>query len=206
MSNRVVMLPLLLALTVSPVRGAIDFTPAIQEYTHAGFQYRKVTFKDGERIISFSPPQGWAIRGAKDRVQLMPPDKSFVDATITAAPLSHPQPFDDAAMKALEQQVLASAPEPSQSVQLVSVQQNPVVMGANLSCEVVISYVNLGQVFYRSVLVVHTPDTQLIFRLTAPKAEFARLNEPFRRSITSWQWASVESPGGDRASAAPQQR
>ena len=67
-------------------------------------------------------------------------------------------------------------------------------MAQNPSVQFVISYVTLGQTFQRSVIFINTPDTQLVFRLTAPKADFNALDDVFRRSISSWQWTETK-PG-----------
>ena len=91
-------------------------------------------------------------------------------------------------VKALQQDVLASAPPQSQSVQVVRMQENPVMMGSNLSYEVVISYAALGETFHRSVIFVSTPDTWVVFCITAPKSEFDPLYASFCRSISSWEW------------------
>ena len=179
---------LLIGLAIGSAEAAIDFAPVIEEYTHAGYNYRKVKFKDEKGIVTYLPPQGWSIRGGGNSAQLNPPDKAFVDAVIVATPLRAPQPFDEATVAALEQQVLSTAPAGSQSVQVVRRQESPVAMGSNLSLEIAISYTALGQAFERSVIFVHTPDTQLVFRFSAPKADFAALHQSFRQSIGTWEY------------------
>ena len=194
--------PLLAGLAITSADAAIDFSPMIEEYAHAGFEYRKVTFKEDNGTVTFTAPQGWSIRGADDRAELTPPDKPFAEGAITAAPLPGLQQFDEAAVHALEQQVLASAPPTSQSVQVVRRRENPVTIGANTSCEIVISYAALGHVFERSVIFVHTADTQLVFRLTATKADFGALHSSFLRSISSWEYIENKLEGTAVATAA----
>lgn len=177
-----------LALTIHQAGAEIDFTPTEREYSAEGFTYRQVTLKDGDGRVAFTPPQRWVVRGDKNRMQLTSPEKSFVEATIQAVPLSAPQRFDEAALKTFEEQALQAAPAGSQSVQIVKREENPVVMGQNLSFGVVISYQALGQTFQRSIVVVNCPDTQLILRFTAPKADYDTFNSDFRRSIGSWEW------------------
>jgi hypothetical protein len=179
---------LLLALTTLQAGAEIDFTPTETEYSAEGFTYRKITLKDGEGRVNFTPPHHWVVRGDKDRMQLTSPNKSFVEATIQGVPLSALQRFDEAAVKAFEEQAIRAAPPGSQSVQIVKREENPVVMGQNLSFGVVISYQALGQTFQRSIVVVNCPDTQLILRFTAPKADYDTFNSDFRRSIGSWEW------------------
>jgi hypothetical protein len=187
-----------LALTICSATAAIDLTPTLREYTSEGIIYRQIKLKREGGTITFVPPRDWNVRGGKDRLQLQPPDKNFVEATITAMPLPAPKPFDEPTVKALEQRVLSEAPAGSQSAQVLRREENPVAMGQYLSLEIVISYTTLGRTFQRSAIFVHTPDTELVFRFTAPKEDFALLNAAFRRSIGSWQWIeqrATASPG-----------
>lgn len=193
---------LLVVSTLSWSRAAIDLAPEIEEYSHAGFHYRKATFKADNGTVTFLPPPGWALRGIKDRLQLNPPDQRFAEGLILATPLKTPQPLDEPTIRALEQQVLASAPPSSQSAQLLSREENPILIGPHQSCQVAMTYELLGEVFQRSVIVVHTPDTQLVFRFTAPKRDFDVLNEAFRRSIASWEWLEAK-PGSSATIAGP---
>jgi hypothetical protein len=186
---------MLAALAIASADAAIDFAPAIEEYSNEGFLHRKVTFKAENGIVTFLPPYGWAVRGSQGQAQLTPPDRPFAEATITAAPAAGPQTFDEATIAALEQQVLASVPPASQSLQVVKRQENPVIIGSNLSFEIVISYAVLGKVFERSVIFVNTPGTQVVFRFTAPKPDFPALHEGFRRSINSWDHVETKRPG-----------
>src|SRR5215203_1297394 len=110
----------LMAAAVYPLAAAeIDLTPSIREYTSQGFVYRQVKLKQDSQEITFVLPQGWNLRGGKDRLQLQPPDKNFAEATVTANPLTAPKPFDEATVKALEEQVLRDAPPGSQKVEVV---------------------------------------------------------------------------------------
>ena len=188
----------LLVLTVCAASAAIDFTPTIREYTSNGLLYRHVILKRDAGSITLVPPEKWEVRGQKDKLQLQPPDKPFVDATITATALPQPRPFDEATVKALEQQVLAEAP-PGSRPQLLSCEENPIAMGSYLSLQVVISYQSLGRTFQKSVIFVHAADTRLVFRFTAPKEDFVTLHSNFRRSILSWQW--IDGPSSVVAQA-----
>jgi hypothetical protein len=174
-------------LSICSVSAAIDFTPTVREYTNEGLVYRRVILKHDGGTITLVPPEKWEVRGAKEKLRLQPPDKSFVEATITAAALPAPKPFDEATVNTLEQQVLAEAPPGSQP-QVLSREENPIAMRQYLSLEIVISYRALGQTFQKSVIFVHTPDTQIAFRFTAPQEDFTALNSSFHRTILSWQW------------------
>ena len=199
---RRLLLLLLTGLTIPSIQAAIDFAPSIEEYSHAGFNYRKVTFKEDNGIVTYTPPQGWTIRGGGNAVQLTPPDKAFVDGVILATPLRGAQSFDEPTVAALEQQVLAAAPPGSQSLQVVRRQESPVALGSNPSFEIAISYTVLGRSFERSVVFVNTADTQLVFRFSAPREDFAALNARFRQSIGTWEYIEAKTAAATATVAA----
>jgi hypothetical protein len=198
---------LLLALTICSAKAEIDFTPGVNEYTSQGIVYRQVKLKTDTGSIAFVPPRGWSVRGTKDRLQMQPTNKDFAEATATAKPLQKPMPLDEATIETLKQEALSSAPGASTgpaAPQIVSCDQNS-VMGQNPSLEIVVSYNALGRTFQRNVIYVHAPDTQLVFRFTAPKADFAGLNQAFRQSVNSWRWTenNADRPGAAQKPAPP---
>ena len=199
---RRLLLLLLTGLTIPSAQAAIDLAPLVEEYSHAGFNYRKVTFKEDKGIVTYTPPQGWTIRGGGNAVQLTPPDKAFVDGVIVATPLRDPQAFDEATVAALEQQVVATAPPGSQGLQVVRRQENPVALGSNPSFEIAISYTVLGRSFERNVIFVNTADTQLVFRFSAPKEDFAALEQRFRQSIGTWEYVETKAAAATATVAA----
>ena len=177
-----------LAATICSAAAEIDLTPSVREYTSQGFVYRQVKLKQGTQDIMFVLPHGWNVRGGKNRLLLQPPSNNFAEATITAQALSSPKPFDEATVKALEEQVMNQAPAGSQAVQVVRREENPIAMGSNPSLGIVISYATLGHTFHRSVVFVHTAEAQLVFQFTSLKPDFDRFNGDFRRCMSSWQW------------------
>lgn len=189
---------LCLLLSVASAAAAIDFTPVVSELTSEGFTYRTVTLKQDGAPVTFVAPLGWTVRGNTDALQLTPSKTDFAEGAIRAAPLTSPA-FDGPVVAALEQNALASAPPTSQGAKVESKRENPVVFGHRLSYEIVISYAILGETFQRSFVLVNLDDMQLVFRLSAKKAGFEKLNDAFRRSITSWQFlprkgSSAEAP------------
>jgi hypothetical protein len=188
---------LCLLLGVASAAAAVDFTPHVTEETSEGFTYRHVTVKVGDGTATFIAPLNWTIRGSKDAVE-MASKADFTDATVQALPLTSAT-FEEPVVTRLLKTALASAPPTSQDVKLVSQRENPVVFGPRLSYEVVISYTTLGDTFYRSFVFVNLEDTQLVFRVSARKANFEKVNDAFRRSITSWQFL----PGKGSSAEAP---
>jgi hypothetical protein len=175
---------------------AIDLTPTPAEYTAEGITIQQIIFTDGKRRVSYEPPRQWTYRGDASRLQFTPPEQSFAEGVIQTAPAMGAKAFDEATVKALEAQVMNTLPPGSHGVTVISRQSNPVILNQNMSYEFVVAYQTLGQTFHRSVIFVNCPDTQLVFRFTAPKAVFDNLNNAFRRSIYSWQWSE---PGATAA-------
>lgn len=193
-----------LAVAFSSASATIDFTPTVSEFTGEGIVYRRVTFKTDKGSVQFVPPPKWTARGTAERAQLFPPDNKFAEATITARPLeAPPQPWDERTLQALEQQVIGHIPPNSASVEVLSREQKP-LWSQSVGFEIVVGYKALGYTFKRSVLVVRTTDTELTFQFSAPKEEFASLNDQFQRSITSWEWVEQKpEPGGAGNAAVP---
>jgi hypothetical protein len=179
---------LFVLLAINSASGEIDFTPEIKEYTAEGFTHRRVTLKNDKGSVTFGPPARWTIRGDKEVLRLSPPESNFVEATVQTASLPTPLVFDEAGLKALEQQVMREVPPASQSAQIVKRTQNAVIIGPHRTFEFIVSYQALGQTFHRSVIFANTPDKPLVFRLTAPKANFDSFADDFRRSVSSWNW------------------
>lgn len=178
---------LCLLFLVPGTRAEIDFTPTVNKYFSHGAEYSSVSFKDDKRSISMEVPRKWSCRGDASRLQFMPPDQSFAEGVVQAAPPMRTPAFDEATVKALEAQVINTLPSGSQGVTVISRLENSVILNQNLSYEFVVSYQTLGQTFQRSVIFVNCPEAQLVFRFTAPKAAFANLNNAFNRSVCSWR-------------------
>lgn len=178
---------LCLLLLVPGTRAEIDFTPTLNRYLSYGEEFSSVSFKDDKRTISMEVPRKWSCRGDASRLQFAPPDQSFAEGVVQAAPPLRTRVFDEATVKALEAQVINSLPAGSQNATVLSRLENSVILYQNLSYEFVVSYQTLGQTFHRSVIFVNCPDAQLVFRFTAPKASFDNLNNTFNRSVSSWR-------------------
>jgi hypothetical protein len=175
-------------LIATAAKGAIDFTPTVKNYFSEGAEYSSVTFKDDKRTVSLTLPRQWTCRGDASRLQLNAPNQNLAEGVIQAVAAKGVRPFDEATVKALEQEVINTLPPGSHAPAVVRRQENPVILNQNLSYEFVVSYQTMGQTFQRSVIFVNCPDQQLIFRFSAPKATFENLNRSFRQSVLSWEW------------------
>jgi hypothetical protein len=175
-------LALFLTAQFSIAGNPIEFSADVQEFTGEGIVYRRLSFKDDKRTISYLPPQGWTCSLRGNSLRLVPPDKNFAEAQIESLPLEKPKPMDDAAVAALTQEVLDALPHGSQQATVVKQEQNP-MLNNNPGFELVVSYKASGEAFERGIIFVNTPANQLIFKFTARKSDFDPLYRAFRSSV-----------------------
>ena len=181
-------IPLIIASAAFSVKAGIDLTPAVSEYVAEGAKFQKLTFVHGKQKIEYELPLGWNFESSATQLRLKPPKKSFAGAVITAIPLSKPQAPDPNFGETRKEQLIASLPPGSQFVTSERELHNVVALGCNNGFDVTLSYQVMGEKFLSSELVINLPDTQLIFRFTARKADFDLLERDFRMSIGSWHW------------------
>jgi len=186
---RKILLLVSLVLAAHTSYAAIDLTPVVSAYVGEGILYHQIVFKQSKGSITMELPNQWSCTGSGDRVRLTPPPaKAFAEGVITSSPLQAPQPLDEAVIAAFKQQVLASVPPGSQAVTLMAEIENSLRLDKNPGFEFVISYKLLGQTFRRNAVLVHLPDTQLVFQFSAPEKDFDALNKTFRHAFATMQW------------------
>jgi hypothetical protein len=185
---RQTLLALFLGAQLVTAGNAIEFSADLKEFTGEGVIYRRLTFRDDQRTISYLPPPGWNCSLIGKNLHLRPVDKNFAAAEIESVALDKPTVLDDSAIAAGTERVLNTLPPGSQPATLIKQETNPLPFNNSTSYEVVISYKASGDTFQRGVLFVNTPASQLIFKLTAKKADFDALYRAFRTSIATWEW------------------
>ena len=184
----------------------IDFTPTISERTFAGIKFPELYFHEKDRRISYEQPRGWRYSGDSNQIRFTPPDVPQAFGEIGQTPLPAPQNFDEATMKRLQDQVLASLPPDSQDKAIVSAEKNPITIDGHETFEATVTYQLYSERYHQSVLFMNLPDTQLTFRFVARKRDFEKLHRAFRESLGSLQWLKP-APDGDqvaRSTAAAQ--
>jgi hypothetical protein len=165
----------------------LNLTPRTQEYELEGVKMRQLVFADGERHVTYSPPKKWEFSGGANRLVLHPAFGGSAEAVITVTKSSRAEEFDEANMKHLSDDVLASAPRDATNVTLVSQQLNPVLIDRKPTFLVVISYDYYGRAYQRSVMFLNRQSEQVQFQLTAYRNDFRDLQKAFESSHFSWQ-------------------
>ena len=183
--------PLILALAgsllIAPARAELDLTPTLSEYELDGVKFKQLTFSDGSKTVTYSPPRGWDYSGSAAQLTLRPPGKSQAEAKITKVALSQPASFDEETVKKLVQKAIASVPPASTDIQLVSQEKNPLIIERKETFLVTLSYNFYGNAYNRSILFLNRRTEQIQFQLGCRQADFKELQTAFLDSQHSWQ-------------------
>jgi hypothetical protein len=183
--------PLILALVgcllIRSACADLDLTPKPSQYELDGVKLKQLAFSDGSKVVTYTPPRGWDYSGSTAQLILQPPNKSQAQAKITKVALSQPASFNEETMKKLVQEVMASVPEGSTDVQLVSQEKNPLIIERKETFLVTLSYNFYGGAYGRSMLFLNRGNEQIRFQLTTRQADFKELQKAFLGSQYSWQ-------------------
>jgi len=169
-------------------KSSIDFFPTTGERILEGIRFPELYFHENGRRISYEQPRGWTYTADKARIKFTPPNVRQAYGEFSQAPLPRPQNFDEVTVKLLENAAVAALPPDSQEATVVSREKNPLMINQHETFEVIVAYQLYSERYHQSILFVNLSDTQLIFRLVAPKADFEKLHRAFRGSLCSLQW------------------
>ncbi len=183
--HTITLLSLLASVALAPA--ALDLTATVHEFSAQGILYQQLKFKDDKRTVTMELPPRWTFRGSPARLQLVPPDKRFAEATIEIAPLPPGQALDEAVMQALEQEVIASVPPASQAI-TVTRRQPAQLLDGKPAFQIELSYKALGETFRRTTTYVNLPESRLTFRVTATEGDFEKVAGSFHRCALNLTW------------------
>jgi hypothetical protein len=202
MSIRSLLLAVLFVSAIS-ARAALDLSPFPSEFDGEGIKYTQLSFKDGQRRVSYVPPQKWTWRGGSAQLHLLPPATFLrASAVIETAPLAAPQSLDEKTIAALRQEFLNTLPPGAVGAKIVSEEQGPLQLGGNIpTYEFTATYQALGEIYVHSTLFANLPEAQLRFKFTSVKRDFDSLHRTFRASLISWEWQEPATSSAERLTA-----
>jgi len=168
-------------------RAELQFTFQLQETDLDGIKLRQLIFSDGAKPVSYAPPRGWQYFGGDDRLRLLPPAGQPGEAVICRTKLAQPQVFDDATIRRLTDEVVASVPSGAKRVSVISREKNRLLIDQKETFLVVINFELYGTPQSRSVMFLNRPGEQIRFEFTCPQTQFTALQKQFLGSQFSWQ-------------------
>jgi hypothetical protein len=182
-----VRLALVILFLANSASANLQLTPEEAEYELEGVKIRQLVFLDGGQRVTYAPPRGWQYSGGGDHFVLHPKGGLSAEAIIRAVKLAQPENFDNAAMKRLCDQAIASLPGSATHIAIVSQEKNPLLIEQKETFLITIHYECYGVPYARSVMFLNRKNEQVQFQLTSPRPSFAQLQAEFLRSQFSWQ-------------------
>ena len=175
------------ALLIASARGELQLTPSVVQYELDGVKLKQLAFPDGEKQVTYQSPRGWDYSGSIDRLTLRPPNKPQAEAVIYKISLQQPGSFDDATVKKLVDETIASLPKSSTNIQMVSQEKNPLLIQRKETLLITFTYNLYGVNYSRSILFLNRGNEQIRFQLVCREADFKELQKAFMGSQYSWQ-------------------
>lgn len=172
---------------VASARSELQLTPSVVQYELDGVKFKQLAFPDGGKQVTYQAPRGWDYSGSASQLTLRPPNKSQAEAIIYKVALQQPGSFDDASVKKLVDEMIASMPKDSTNIQIASQEKNPLLIQRKETFLVTFTYDLYGASYSRSILFLNRGTEQIRFQLTCRQPDFKDLQKAFLGSQYSWQ-------------------
>jgi hypothetical protein len=176
-----------LGFLISDACAEIDLTPVDSFYEVEGIRVPNVTFRDGAKDITYTPPPRWVLCGLRKSITLTPPNTVQAGAIVRAiaaknAPLATPEN-----LKAYADLALELVPREAANVEVVETIICPLRISGRPLVEATLNYVFFGQQFRMNVLFLLRDKEQIRFQFSSRSADFPPLLRAFRASLYSMQ-------------------
>jgi hypothetical protein len=178
---------LLLVLFATSAQAQLNLTPKETFYEVEGIQVPNVTFRNGAKNATYSPPGGWRLSGGGTKLTLTPQDTVQAGATIEALAAKDQLPATADNLKAYSELALTLIPREASKVEVVEAVVCPLQISGRSMVEVTLHYSFFGQQFRANLLFMPHDAEQLRFQFSARAADFPALFKTFRTSLYSMQ-------------------
>jgi hypothetical protein len=165
----------------------VDFTPRPSFYLAEGTHVPNVKFNSGSADVTYTPPGDWILSGGGRKLTLTPPNTVQAEAAMQTELAKDPLPATDQNIKAYTDRALGLIPREAAKVSVFDSGVASLKVCRRPLAEVTINYVLFGQQFMTAIYFMPYEKEQLIFQLTARKADFPELVKAFQRSLFSLQ-------------------
>ncbi len=170
------------------VLASLDLSPQQETFDLDGIKMSQLAFSNGGKTkATYQPPFAWKCSGGRDYLELHPEGTAQVKARVSKSPASPDISFDAGGGKRLTEKVIASLPEGSEQVKVLSEELNPLQIDGKRTYLVELSYVYYGERFACYSLFLDRVPEMLTFRLNCRESNYQALRAEFHRSLYSWQ-------------------
>ncbi|MDQ3565799.1 MAG: hypothetical protein M3436_17405 [Pseudomonadota bacterium] len=183
--------PLLWLLLASRLAGAtaraLDMTPIPSFKELEGFKVPIVTFKDGDRKISYQPPSGWQLSGGGAQLRLFPSRIAECNARFE---VFKRKPLPDAnAREELRKWAATLLPDGAEDIQAGEEYENTFMFGPIGNREFLFTYTANGNRFSASVAIADLNEQQRFVATTIARAnDFETMRREVISSMFRWAW------------------
>jgi len=176
-----------LGLLVSDACAELDLTPVDSFYEVEGIRVPNVTFRNGAKDVTYTPPPRWALCGRGKKLTLTPPNTIQAGATMQAITAKNAPPATPENLKAYSELALELVPREAANVEVVETVICPLRISGQPLVEATLNYVFFGQQFRMNVLFLSREKEQMRFQFSSRAADFPPLLKTFRTSLYSMQ-------------------
>ena len=188
MGTRSLILTCVALACAASARADLQFVPKVVEYELDGMKFKQLAFSDGtNKEMTYMPPTGWEYSGSATKFTLYPSKRPQARGTIFKVSLSQPAAFDEETIKKLIQEALASVPQGSTNVIVVSQERNPLFVDGKETFLVTISYSFNSENYECSMMFLNRGNEQVRFQFVSRAADFKDLQRAFLGSQCTWQ-------------------
>ncbi len=188
MVHPIVAAGVLALLGVGAASAQIDLTPKESFYTVEGIRVPNVTFKNGTKEFTYSPPANWLLSGGGNKLTVAPLDGVQAGATIEVQTAHGPVPAATAENIKTYSDIAASlVPREASKVEVVEAIVCPMRISGKAMIEVTLTYTFFGQLFRANVLFMPRERETLRFQFSSRATDYPALAKNFRSSLFSVQ-------------------
>ena len=169
---------------------ALDLTPIHAFRELEGFRIPIVRFADGQRKVSYQPPDKWQVSGGGGSLLVLPPGRD--QAALRFQVLPRPSNSAEQAGKPedFERWTRGLLPPDAAEVTKESECAGQFTLGAQPSRAVIFAYTAAGQRFRASVACVDLNDKERLAVVVSARApDFKAVQEEAIASLFSWNWS-----------------
>lgn len=167
------------------IASAVDMTPIEKTEELDGVKISSLQFRDGEQMIEFSPPGGWRVAGAGNKLTLIPTTVQKADATIEAGPVKPVPNLTEEFHPKLLEHIRKILPPDALKVEHLRTTPNPIEISGRKTLAFELKYEHLGTSFRTYFMFLDRERDFWTFRLTSRADDYDRVFDPFRESLYS---------------------
>jgi hypothetical protein len=163
----------------------VDLTPIAWNHEFDGATVSWIIFRDGQRKLTYTPPNGWQLSGSGQKLTLSSDIEANAEGQINVRPGIPGIKIDQSSVSQYVLSAQQSAPPGSRGLQVLGSTINPMKICGYDTLAIELKYEAFGTTYRSHFLYLNRDRDQWIFRFTSPANTFERAFEPFRASLAS---------------------